>query len=484
MSKGRLKLILALSVVILCLCGIPLTFVLLEEILYEKVIILDKEQEDSKGKPIYKIKDITKEQVSSKCSELETQKMIDAGFTAEETKVLQAFESLWGGFNEKEISKYFGFKSDLVRKTVTPLIIPAMCEEMKWGIKGELSIAQSIHELGWNYKEANIKEPTSPAWKYYNAHGIKVGSTQPNEYWTGSSETVSTKEYWTPGVASTIQDEFKSFNGFWESFQEHGRMLTEVERYAVGNFNKADNVNEYAIKLRECGYYTDSSENYSATMESIYTRACLNKYRNLYNEVLNVLNKDKVSEGEWKPNGSESYGYFINPCDGLLLEDYGLKNDNTFNIGWKYKLKRSSKVLAVKSGTVVCEEPLTIEHDSKEIILYKNFKSNIKTNDKVNQGQTLGVAKEVLEIQIIKNRKYVDPKIYYDGKCGEEYKPKSAPDFGSYMNKTGYSLIDSSKYLNSRSEWINEFQVNLVGLSNKRLEFLQEATQHLGKPYL
>ncbi len=328
----KTKIKIGIALILLIVIGILGAFFFFEDTLYNTVLKEEKTSDDVgvKGRPIYDATQKPSAEISD-APQVSVEDMLNGGFTASEAQVLAALEQILGSSSEEALAKYFGWNTQVKIKSLAPLIVPAICEEMKFGVNGDLSITQGIHELGWNYKAGGVNKRTSPAWKYHNAHGIKVGGSKPNEYWDGASENVSTHEYYGGGGPTTIRDDFKAFKSFWHAFMYHGDMLTNSKRYKPGNFADAEDCTDYAVALKKLGYYTDSSANYAKAMNSIYKSANMHKYRELYNKILEIIARNggvsfspngmPIPEGEWKPGGKQDWGYFIDPSKGVITSE-------------------------------------------------------------------------------------------------------------------------------------------------------------------
>ena len=483
----KTKIKIGITLILLIVIGILGAFFFFEDTLYNTVLKEEKTSDDVgiKGRPIYDATQKPSAEISD-APQVSVEDMLNGGFTASEAQVLAALEQILGSSSEEALAKYFGWNTQVKIKSLAPLIVPAICEEMKFGVNGDLSITQGIHELGWNYKAGGVNKRTSPAWKYHNAHGIKVGGSKPNEYWDGASENVSTHEYYGGGGPTTIRDDFKSFKSFWHAFMYHGDMLTNSKRYKPGNFADAEDCTDYAVALKKLGYYTDSSANYAKAMNSIYKSANMHKYRELYNKILEIIarnggvnfspNGTPIPEGEWKPGGKQDWGYFIDPSKGVITsENKGRVHPVTGkwedgHYAWDYSAPKDTPVYAVKSGTIIKPtfgygggygNSVVVDHGDGYYTRYAHFsKHAVKEGDKVEQGDIIGYVGstgrstgnhlhfEIMKGGTNKKRNFVDHALYYNGKKGGKYTLKSSNiSFSEYMKRVkngGYNGGSSS----------------------------------------
>ena len=476
--KLRTKIIIGICVslsVFLVSAGL---FLLLDDSLYDKVLKSTQSQEEvgEKGRPIY---DVTLEPTpATTTSNVTVQNMIDGGMTVDEAQVIAALEQILGGSIESKIGEYLGLKNEFRVKTIAPQLAPAICAELKYGVNCDLTLMQSISELGWNYKAAGLSKKTSPAWKYNNSHGIKVGGSEPNEYWDGASETVATHEYYG-GNKVNIRDEFKAFKSLWHSYMYHSWMITQTKRYKPLNMADVTTPTDYAAKLRSAGYYTAPLSYYSELMNSIYKTNNLARVRTLYDQVVEILNRNgglqmtpdgqQLANGEWVPNNAskESWGYFMDPAKGIMTSDGGMRVHPTKgtwegHFAWDYAAPSGTPIYAVKSGIIHSTtsgygggygNSVVIDHGDGYYTRYAHMsKKAVAKGDVVKQGDVIGyegstgrstgphVHFEIMKGGTNKKTNYVPHSNFYNGKEGGRYSLKSSNiSFKDYMElvKTG-----------------------------------------------
>lgn len=498
----KTKVKIGISLIVLLVAGTLGAFFFLEDTLYSTVLKNANTEEDvgTKGRPIY---DATLQPTAeiTGTTDVTLQDMIDAGMTASEAQITAALEQILGGSIEEKIGDYLDLKNEFRVKTIAPQIVPAISAELKYGVNCDLTIMQSLSELGWNYKAAGINKKTSPAWEYNNAHGIKVGSSEPNEYWDGSSQTVGTHEYYG-GNKVNIRDEFKAFKSLWHGYMYHSWMITQTKRYKPLKMQDVTTPSDYAAKLRSVGYYTAPLSYYTNLMNSIYKTNNLARLRTLYDQVVEVLARNgglqmtpsgqTLGNGEWVPNnsGKESWGYFMDPAKGRLTSDGGVRIHPITGIrdghyAWDYAAPTGTPVYAVRSGTVHSTtsgygggygNSVVIDHGDGYYTRYAHFsKKAVAQGDVVKQGDVIGYVGstgrstgphlhfEIMKGGTSKKRNYVEHANFYNGKEGGQYSLKSSKisfkDYmeqvktGSYTGSTGST--NASNNINQNSTYNN-----------------------------
>jgi flagellar protein FlgJ len=118
--------------------------------------------------------------------------------------------------------------------------------EMETGIDARLMLAQSALETGWGKREI-LNSDGSPS---HNLFGIKA-----HNGWTGNSTNITTTEY-RHGIAVKEKADFRSYDGYQESFADYARFLSDNARYEQA-LEKASQPHEFARELQEAGYATD-----------------------------------------------------------------------------------------------------------------------------------------------------------------------------------------------------------------------------------
>jgi len=105
-----------------------------------------------------------------------------------------------------------------------------------------ITIAQAILESGWGISLL--------AERGKNLFGIKAFSN-----WTGERITLETKE-WYNGEEHTVNADFRVYDSFNESIEDHSRLLTNSRYKPV---RECSEYKEACRKIYECGYATDGA---------------------------------------------------------------------------------------------------------------------------------------------------------------------------------------------------------------------------------
>lgn len=176
-----------------------------------------------------------------------------------------------------------------------PEIAPLMqAEAKKRGYKiVSTAIAQAIIESRWG--ESGLA-------KYHNYFGLKCGSK-----WAGKSVNMKTKEEYTPGTLTTINDNFRAYDSMADGVKGYYDFISS-SRYA--NLKTATTPKQYAEYLKADGYATSST--YVKTLTDTVQKYNLAQYdgdkviiednpnRNPYNEpTKNVRLNSKGNDVRW-----------------------------------------------------------------------------------------------------------------------------------------------------------------------------------------
>lgn len=144
------------------------------------------------------------------------------------------------------------------------MIQGAINTQTKYGVPASVTLAQILVESGGSYAGGL----SGLAYNYKNLFGIKAGSS-----WTGKTVNLSTGETFN-GQNVTIQDDFRVYDSFEDSIEDHGKLL--ASSYYTKYTSKATNADEYAKAIHEAGYATDPS--YSDTLISLMKQYNLYQY--------------------------------------------------------------------------------------------------------------------------------------------------------------------------------------------------------------
>ncbi len=528
------------------------SFVFFEDMLFYQ-LTLDNDNIEStepRGKSVY-----TPEYKEDEESFVSTEKMIDSGFTEDEASVLNALNEILGNVDNKTLKAYLDLpEGDFRADTIRRLLPGVISESIEFGIRPGNSLAQAIKEHGW-YKPNN--KPKS--WYFNNAYGIKV-SSEPTKYWDGSTEVINTHEH-VGGTTIGIKDAFRSYPSLWYSSMDHGLFL-QKDRYAKYKILEEQDPYTYGIKLGNAGYYTtDGAEGkqyyldlYSKNLEQLFNDHNFDRLDVLKREVETTIARNsntsltlsgkELKPTEWRPEGKEQVGYFVNPEVGKLI-----KNANYSKVegsakyethgAWDYEVPTNTEIYSIKSGKVIdvdkskgYDNYVLVQHDDGLYTRYAHLeKASVKVNQNISQGTVIGYSgknssnnKSVVHFELLqggtsKKDNFVDPVVYYKITKDNKFTLKNDLSFRYYKqilnvydyyngqsqeisttenntinlrsvsNFENYGIIedvpkDVKPVYSADNKWVNEFKVNLNGLSNNRIKVLEEATSHLGKPYL
>ncbi|MGM0639476.1 MAG: flagellar assembly peptidoglycan hydrolase FlgJ [Pseudomonadota bacterium] len=132
-----------------------------------------------------------------------------------------------------------------VQAFVDKLEGPARAASRQTGVPTELILAQAALETGWGRHEI----ATADGRNSHNLFGIKAGSR-----WQGSTTEVATHEYLN-GQRTRVNDTFRVYGSFEESFTDYARLISDNPRYA--GVVTAGSAEQAARSLQAGGYATD-----------------------------------------------------------------------------------------------------------------------------------------------------------------------------------------------------------------------------------
>ena len=115
--------------------------------------------------------------------------------------------------------------------------------------------------------ESNFGRSTL-SYKYNNHFGMKCG-----KYWRGKSVNLKTKEEYTVGTLTEIRDNFRVYDTFEDGCVGYYDFIA-TQRYS--NLKSAGSAYEYAHRIKEDGYATDSS--YVSKLISMVEKYALDAY--------------------------------------------------------------------------------------------------------------------------------------------------------------------------------------------------------------
>ncbi|MEG0249996.1 MAG: glucosaminidase domain-containing protein [Peptostreptococcus sp.] len=147
----------------------------------------------------------------------------------------------------------------------------AITEYKKSGVLPSITISQAILESSWGNSSLAIEGN--------NLFGIKADKS-----WTGEKINFNTEEY----NKSYVKADFRKYNSWEESIQDHSRFLMENKRYLNSGLFKSKNYKDQAQALEDAGYATtmDSAGN-KIYAEKLIRVIESNKLYDIDNKVIN-----------------------------------------------------------------------------------------------------------------------------------------------------------------------------------------------------
>lgn len=113
------------------------------------------------------------------------------------------------------------------------------------GLPALLILAQAALETGWGRHEV----ATTSGANSHNLFGIKAGAG-----WNGATATSQTSEF-VAGQWTRVQESFRAYRSYLDSFIDHARLIGSSPRYAA--VQTAQTPEQAARALQDCGYATD-----------------------------------------------------------------------------------------------------------------------------------------------------------------------------------------------------------------------------------
>lgn len=112
-----------------------------------------------------------------------------------------------------------------------------------YGILPSITISQAILESGWGQSQL--------ATEHKNLFGIKA-----DKRWSGATAKLETKENYD----DVIEAFFRKYDNVENSVEDHGKFLSENNRYKENGVFKSKNYMEQAKALQDAGYSTSKDE--------------------------------------------------------------------------------------------------------------------------------------------------------------------------------------------------------------------------------
>lgn len=156
----------------------------------------------------------------------------------------------------------------------------------KLNILPSVTIAQAILESNWGKSGLAINAK--------NLFGIKASTD-----WKGAVYNVNTKEQTSTGSEYTIKANFRKYNTWLESVQDHDKFFVSTE-WRKQNYQRVLNAKDYkeqAKALQDCGYATDKQ--YANKLISLIERHNLQNYDKGVND-METQTPSKWAEKEWQ----------------------------------------------------------------------------------------------------------------------------------------------------------------------------------------
>jgi Muramidase (flagellum-specific) len=197
----------------------------------------------------------------------------------------------------------------------------ALKGQREYGILASLTIAQAILESSWGRSQL--------AMRANNLFGVKAFSG-----WRGKRITMATTE-WYDGKKQTVNADFRVYESFDESIEDHSKLLSKGRYEAVrrcGDYKSA------CMEIHKSGYATDPS--YSDKLIAI-----IEEYR-LYEFDVNAASEEAAAGRE-----TNKVQEFQQLCNVLGVKDYEgktLKEDNVLGARTKSCI---GKMPVVKEGS-------------------------------------------------------------------------------------------------------------------------------------
>lgn len=170
-------------------------------------------------------------------------------------------------------------------------------------------------------------------YKYHNYFGMKCGSR-----WKGKSVNLKTKEEYTVGTLTTINDNFRVYDSMEEGVKGYYDFIS-TKRYA--NLKESKTYIEYAENLKADGYATSSK--YVNTLCTTVDAHNLTKYDSFFN--FNDEVTDNTEYIEYTVKKGDSLWYIAERFYGrgdkykIIYADNNLKS-TVIHIGDKLKIRK------------------------------------------------------------------------------------------------------------------------------------------------
>lgn len=177
----------------------------------------------------------------------------------------------------------------------------ALKGQQEYSILPSLTIAQAILESGWGSSSLAVKAK--------NLFGVKAFSN-----WKGEKITLPTTE-WYNGQIVVVQADFRVYNSFNASIEDHNKLLSN-SRYKAVRLSR--DYKTACLEIYNCGYATDSR--YPEKLISIIEGNRLYEY-----DAVDVV---KVPISDQKTQKIRKFQHLCNVLGVKDLEGYSFAEDN------------------------------------------------------------------------------------------------------------------------------------------------------------
>lgn len=135
-----------------------------------------------------------------------------------------------------------------IRAFVDQMSAAAQAASNRSGVPAKLILSQAALESGWGQREILRPDGTTT----HNLFGIKAGGN-----WRGEVVNVMTTEYDDKGVPHKVEQPFRAYKTYADSFADYASLIGNSGRYS--EVTTAPSAEEAARRIQTAGYATDPS---------------------------------------------------------------------------------------------------------------------------------------------------------------------------------------------------------------------------------
>ena len=135
-----------------------------------------------------------------------------------------------------------------IRAFVDQMSAAAQAASNRSGVPAKLILSQAALESGWGQREILRPDGTTT----HNLFGIKAGGN-----WHGEVVNVMTTEYDDKGVPHKVEQPFRAYKTYADSFADYASLIGNSGRYS--EVTTAPSAEEAARRIQTAGYATDPS---------------------------------------------------------------------------------------------------------------------------------------------------------------------------------------------------------------------------------